>query len=146
MTGITDPAEAYFKDGIWGFHSGAWQKLAMVWGFSSQYLEKQADTVQGAGARTLPFTTCPVGVARVILGFSAYDNTTLVDRIVLEVVTGGVTYVVHQGVLVPINQTVDMPVPLVLVNPNVPTVIFVGCGAGDTVIANAWGYDMALGA
>jgi len=144
MTGVTDPAEAYFKDGVWGFYSGVWQKLGMVWGFSSQYLEREVALNSGGGVETLTFSTCPTGVARVILGFSGYNNTTIADRIGLEIVTGGTTHMLHMGVSPPIYQTVDCPRPLVLVYPDVLKAVFVGCADGDTLTANAWGYDMEL--
>ena len=51
MPGITDPSEQYFKDGIWGYDSTVWRKLALLFGYSSR-LAEAATTVSTGAADT----------------------------------------------------------------------------------------------
>lgn len=146
MSGVTDPAEAYFKDGLWGFYSGVWQKLAMVWGFSSQYLEKEIVVKDGAGDEVLVFSSCPAGVARVVLGMCAYNNKTAVSRIELRMKHGATVYVLDAVVGPGARQTAVLSRPIVLVLDDLLETNFVDCLNNDTVSSVAWGYDMALGA
>lgn len=37
--GITNPAEEYFKDGVWGWDGTVWHKLGLIWGYSAAWAE-----------------------------------------------------------------------------------------------------------
>lgn len=166
MSGVTDPAEEYFKDGLWGWVSTAWEKLtssggrlftashgydgtawrklALVWGFSSCYLDQQTGTNSGGGNEFLTFPTPASGIARVILGFVAYNDGSAATRIDLRVRSGTSTNFLRTVIAPAQFATVELLSSLVLVNPDFLQVRFVGCTNGDVVNATAWGYDMEL--
>lgn len=188
MTGITDPSEEYFKDGVWvwatsvwkkavgsaagllhvqiagqeadvevtqtapadlqvglsGYDGSAWRKLALVWGYSARYIEKESETAAVAGTRTLTFTTCPAGVVRVVEGIACYNNTTIATRITIELVVGAAIHVIHVVPSPPIYQAVSLVHPVVMVEDDSLRARFMGTQVGDTIVANAWGYDMDL--
>jgi len=88
MPGITNPAEVYFKDGIWawatntweklissggilynalhGWDGDSWQKLPMVWGYSDRYVQALSSLGVAAGTRALTFTSPSAGEVWVI--------------------------------------------------------------------------------
>ena len=166
MTGITDPSEEYFKDGLWGWastvweklvsssgllHTGshgwdgsAWQKLGMVWGFSSQYAEREYNHTHAAGTVALTFSTCPVGVVRVVLGLGAYNDGSISSAVYLYHNVSGANRRVWCKLLPPKNEVVGIPAPLILVNPDYLYVSFSGTDEDDNCDAFAWGYDMSL--
>ena len=144
MSGVTDPSEAYFKDGVWGFHSGVWQKLAMVWGFSAQYVEKVSEAGVAAGNVTLSFVEVPPGVVRVVLGVAAYNDTTVVARTTMSVVQDGDTFILRITIAPVAMETALLERPMTCVAGDEVKVTFVTCVAGDNVYAYAWGYDMDL--
>lgn len=61
MPGITDPAEAYFKDGQWGWDGTQWRKLPLVFGYSGLLGILVSDTDLAAGSVHLPTSTVPAG-------------------------------------------------------------------------------------
>lgn len=164
--GITDPAETYFKDGLWGwastlweklvssggrlytaphgYYGTAWQKLAMVWGFSGHWSEYESQTASGAGDKGLTFSVAPAGSARVMLGMCAFNNTTQNAQTYLQVLGGTDTITLNVEVSPPAKQSVNAHVPYVLVNPLYLRAWFEDCLDGDTLQASAWGYDMVL--
>lgn len=144
MGGVTDPAEAYFKDGSWGFDGSVWRKLALVWGFSGAYLERETDDVEGIGTRLLQFSQCPLGSVRVVTGFCAYNATTAPSRTTLRVREGADSYVLKIQLAPGVYETVNLGQPVILVNPQYLDCAFSSCADGDTIAATAWGYEMAL--
>ena len=61
MPGITDPAEAYFKDGQWGWDGTRWRKLPLVFGYSGLLGILKADTDLDTGSNHLTTITVPAG-------------------------------------------------------------------------------------
>lgn len=49
MSGVTDPASPYFKDGQWGWDGTVWRKLPMVFGYSDRLAVNESFTATGAG-------------------------------------------------------------------------------------------------
>lgn len=53
MTGITDPSEAYFKDGLWAWDGTRWRKQPLQFGFSELAGENLSNTNLAAGLNNL---------------------------------------------------------------------------------------------
>lgn len=66
MPGITDPTEAYFKDGTWGWDGSLWRKLPLVWGYSALAGEALSNTNLGAGTNYLNGTAVSAGEVLVV--------------------------------------------------------------------------------
>jgi len=69
MTGITNPAEEYFKDGGWGWDGTRWRKDNLKWGYYDRWAENLGGVSGGAGfylASTVAVPTGQVYVANFI--------------------------------------------------------------------------------
>jgi len=94
VSGITNPAEAFFKDGAWGWDSTQWRKLSMLWGYSDTYSQGRSDTSSPAGLLQLDFSVVPAGEVWHIYGMSFYFISATCSEIrVLAYIGGGGTYV-----------------------------------------------------
>jgi len=105
MSGITNPAEEYFKDGLWawatntweklvssggilynalhGWDGDSWQKLPMLWGFSGTVAEDAGGAAPSAGLITLHSSTARAGEVWVIENIGARNDTTNSTRLVI---------------------------------------------------------------
>jgi len=59
MSGPTDPAEAHFDKGLWGFDGTAWRKLQLLFGYGAGYYERVEVSDAGAGNYTVVGSTVP---------------------------------------------------------------------------------------
>lgn len=80
MPGITDPAEEYFKDGLWGWDGSAWRKLPLLWGFGGVVEEKVQDTGLDAGDNNLGGAAVPAGEIWVVTSASCLYVGTAPDK------------------------------------------------------------------
>ena len=74
MTGITNPTEEYFKDGIWGWDGSQWRKIGIPFNYSADFYED----LSGIASSTFYMestSTTPAGEIRVILAASLRDAT-----------------------------------------------------------------------
>ena len=144
MPGITNPAEAYFKDGIWGWDGSAWHKLPMVWGYSDVYGEFEYENGVAAGTHVLTFSTVGSGEVWVVTGISAACSTAGVDRIELRANVGGVGIRLRQQAYGVAHDTVDWSGVTILKDGDEMLVQFVDCALNDNLTASAWGYKMKI--
>ncbi len=59
--GITNPAEEYFKDGLWGWDGSQWRKLQLLWGYTSHWAERNIATASEAGTLRVYSSIVPDG-------------------------------------------------------------------------------------
>jgi len=81
MSGITSPAEPYFKDGIWGWDGTVWRKLSQLWGYSDQYAEVAEETVSADGNVSLYLSTVPAGEIWVVEFVTFRNRDTAIPEI-----------------------------------------------------------------
>lgn len=76
MSGVTDPSEEYFKDGLWGWDGSQWRKLGLLWGFGGVVEEALSNTDLASGVNYLNGTPVPAGEVWVVQNVSMeYDGT-----------------------------------------------------------------------
>lgn len=136
MSGITDPAQEYFKDGLWawvadqwkklvadasnflqiniaaqdidveikqqtaadltpggmGWDGSAWHKLAMLWGYSDRWEEKENYTMLSDTYYNLDTTAVPAGYVYKLEMVSIYNNTGARGSVHISVLSGGISY------------------------------------------------------
>lgn len=88
MSGITNPAEEYFKDGGWGWDGSVWRKLPLLWGYSGVYAETKTDVNATVTFDSLQTTNVDAGEIWVITNIQAHDEDTVLTRIELSVYDG----------------------------------------------------------
>lgn len=70
MPGITDPTEAYFKDGQWGWDLTQWRKQPLVFGYSDTLGRDTVNPDLPATAVNVDTGTCPASYVWVVTNLS----------------------------------------------------------------------------
>lgn len=91
MPGITDPTEAYFKDGTWGWDGTQWRKLALVWGYSDVYGESVTEVSTGGASTIVYSSVVPTGEVWVISSVIARHDDPVARNTLVFAVVGGTT-------------------------------------------------------
>jgi len=114
MAGITDPSEEYFKDGLWGWASTAWEKLVssggrlftalhgwdgsawrklpIVWGYSDRWAEAVDATATGAGNASANTDPVSDGYVHVLQGFHVNHDAVAAHEISVYVLCSGIVF------------------------------------------------------
>jgi len=74
MSGITDPTEEYFKDGIWGWDGSQWRKLGLALWYSAPLTESLGGTATGT-TYTKYSSAVPAGSVYVVNAISIRNLT-----------------------------------------------------------------------
>jgi len=164
--GPTNPAEQFFRRGLWGWASttwerlyslsnllgvalhgydgSAWRKLSLLWGYTGVVAEVVSDLDADAGDNTLTIVTVPAGYVYVINAIMTQNQTNAVaHRHMLA--TGGTQYAIkeflaHAAGTWAINDNISY----VLAAGDKAQVQFIACTADDNLLARLWGYKMAV--
>ena len=142
MTGITNPTEEYFKDGIWGWDGTQWRKLSLLFGYSGPYSEAPYNTNLPAGVSNLAGSTVPAGEVWVVQGMLA----TVISSTCTDLRFGfwnGADIIICKQVLSPTSgQFYDYQGMLVLAAGYYPLIRVYNMTAGDDAFLYIWGYKM----
>ena len=144
MSGITNPTEQYFKDGVWGWDETAWRKLAMLWGYSDRWAENLGGTKSGAGTYLASTVAVPAGWVYVAQ-FAFFRNITGVRGnagiYFYDTVTAYWScYVVAPVAWIPLLWNGAVP----LCAGDSLRVTQSTCLDGDVIQAGVWGYKMRV--
>jgi len=144
MSGITNPAEPYFKDGLWGWDGTVWRKLPLVWGYSSQVAETLGETKDGNGDFTADSATVAEGEVWVVQHVFLVNWSGVRGGIYLEaIISGGIYLLAHQEV--PVARTgVYWTGELTLKEDDGIRVVQAGCVDKDVIWAGVVGYKMGI--
>jgi hypothetical protein len=142
--GPTDPAEAHFDKGLWGWDLSQWRKLPMLFGYSDRLAAVSQHTKSGAGNYQMTITTVPSGYVYVVQAITGNDVGTGVRQdfqlyadtaaytIHTETMTGSGALIVHDN----LNY--------VLKAGDSVQIAFISAQDGDVLIGRVWGYKMAV--
>jgi len=144
MFGVTNPSEASFKDGIWGFDGSVWRKLGLLWGYSDRLAEFDTHTKVGAGSALRALFTVPSGYIYVVNATMSknIDKITVQNHLLYD---GSDYYSVFQSTPTAVNQwQVNANLFYALKQDDKLTFQFVSCDADDDLEFGAWGYKMRV--
>ena len=144
MPGITNPTEGYFKDGTWGWDGTQWRKLNLVWGYYDRLIERQYNLSAAAGANTLTFTAVPAGEVWVYTTVTAVDANTGPTSIIVNIVSGGITYIAMAWLSPGANGYRQISGQFILKAADYLTITISGCALNDDLWAWATGYKMKV--
>ena len=144
MSGITDPTEEYFKDGLWGWDGTQWRKQGLLFGYCSPLSQIKALTVTDAGSNYLTSDTVEANSLWIVQLIAVCDSLTTLTRIVIAVVRSGGYYI-----------TADVPGPepdhwytrtlnLLMITDDYINVSFYGCKVDDVIRLRMLGYKVGL--
>jgi len=144
MTGITNPTEEYFKDGLWGWDGTRWRKLALLWGYSAAYYERLTQA-EATAETMMDGSTVPAGEVWVVTSVVAWDN----DNIITDIT--GFTY--GDAVWIALGQKQSFTAAqeywewrgsIVVPAGGHIRVRFRGCTVGDDLFVDICGYKMRI--
>jgi len=144
MTGITNPTEEYFKDGLWGWDGTQWRKLGLALWYYEPYSEDLSGTATGSSyvARS---TTVPTGFVYIVNAASVGNFTRAAEyaEIRLYTDTDAMIYLV-QVISPALYQPAIFTGNLVL-SPGWTIYLRVdGCAVDDTILAGVAGYKVKI--
>jgi len=144
MSGPTDPAEAHFDKGSWGWDLTQWRKLPLVWGFSDVWDENFGGTADGVLYGRISSTPA-AGQVFVLQGVSYTNCTEESDEVTLYLnrASGAWVVVAYAGPLarfIPLLFT-----GMLVLGPGDTLVLWAtGVNVGNDIRAGLVGYKMAI--
>lgn len=144
MPGITDPTEAYFKDGQWGWDGTRWRKLPMVWGYSDRYFEDLGGTKSGDGTYSSYGTPVPEGEVWVVQGLYISNESGARGYASLFLYVGASGYFLYNNQTPARYEHMRWDGALVLKAGDKARIFQLSCLDGDTINGGVWGYKMKV--
>ena len=145
MSGPTQPTEQYFDKGNWGFDGSQWRKLGLLWGYTDRWLEQVVIADAAAGDNFLDATAIPAGYVYVASVIAGVDTTSNPAEILFGIKIGGAYYYMKRVPLPGVNVYGEWSGAGIFKAGDKPTVVMTGCTLHDVLVANYWGYKMAVG-
>ena len=145
MSGPTDPAEAHFDKGLWGWDLAQWRKMPMIWGYSDRWAEVAVGTSTGGAATNAETTPVPAGYVYVLNYWTVVHTDTVVRSSFLTLAVGNVeVYLLKDTAMI---QDIEQygAVSAVLKEGDTARFVVWGLTEGKYAILNVWGYKMAVG-
>lgn len=144
MTGITNPAEEYFKDGAWGWDGTAWRKLNLLFGYYDRYVEAVSAVAVGGGNADTQTTAVPAGYVYLIQCIAVKHNAAAAVEVTCGFFGEGIGVFLMQESLAP---NVWKPFFTVGVSCKVGDYVRAWAtapGAGKTLYLRVWGNIMKV--
>lgn len=144
MTLITDPTEAYFKDGQWTWDGTQWRKQPLLFGYSDVYDERISNINVPAGTVTQTFSAVPAGEVWVVTLFTAFPSQGNTTRVLMKM-EGTSTHNLHVVPTPPGSTSVYVPVtPIILAATYYLEIVWENAALNDDFRASAMGYKMSI--
>jgi len=144
MFGVTNPSEATFKNGLWGFDGSVWRKLALLFGYTDRWTHVLSETKSGDGQYSKSSTAVPAGYVYIIQ-IAWIKNETGARGAMYFRPYNGSDYLPVAGVVAPLqNQIATLYGPIVLKEGDFLNLAQDSCLNGDQIMAGVWGYKMKV--
>ena len=144
MSGITDPTEEYFKDGLWGWDGTQWRKAGLPLWYGGRVIQQVATNNATAGINSLEGSTVPAGEIWVIQVANAIDINSTLNRILIYCLADGIALMLASEYSVPANHWVIVYPQIVIVPGDHLVAFFDSCTAGDDLYLRYAGYKVKL--
>ena len=144
MGGITDPAEEYFKDGIWGWDGSQWRKLGILFGYHSVLTQHISNTDASAGTNTLVTSAVEDNYLWFVQVAGLLDVNTAPSRVFICINRSGVDYPLSDTSTTAANLWLIWNGQVVLSPGDTIKGCFLSCTAGDDLFLRALGYKVSL--
>ena len=144
MSGPTDPTEAHFDKGLWGWDLTQWRKLPVLWGYSAIWDKDLGGTATGT-VWNKSTSAIPAGEVWVLQGISIRNLTRATVAVTVYIIraSGAEIYLDYAA-----NQALGLPMLatglFALVEGDRVWVYVGGCQAGDVIKGGVVGYKMSL--
>lgn len=144
MPGITDPAEEYFKDGLWGWNGTAWRKAGLLFSYGGQVLGQVVVASATAGTNILTGDSPASGEVWVITAMEVHNTASPVSTARLAIFSGAKNYWLAASPALAMQVGLSWSGVVVLEEDDVPRGALWGCVAGDGLYFHYLGYKMTI--
>jgi len=166
MTGITDPSEEYFKDGLWGWAAttweklvssggrlfaalhgwdgSAWRKLPMLFGYSDRWVQYVIGNAAGAGDATATTAAVGDGYVYVLQGFAFMHAAVAAKATSVNLVTTGDDFRLYHSLTLAPTAYVTKFCEMVMKKDDYVQLVVTAPGAGIAARLRVWGYKMKV--
>ena len=144
MPGITDPTEAYFKDGQWGWDLTQWRKLPLVFGYTGKLVATVLNSNLAAGNPALNTGTVGAGYIWIITNIHFRYTGTAPDRMRIRLVSNATNYELIRENTVVSDDGYDRQGWWVLDEDDKIQLLIIGATATDTAELTVTGFTMAI--
>jgi len=144
MPGITNPAEPFFKDGVWGWDGSDWQKAGIFLNYSDRYAVNLGQVGVAGGLYSATSGAVPAGKVYVINSVSMNNQTGARGAAVVHFRVAGL-YATVAFTLAPLQyEPTVWNGAVALKQGDFIQVQQLATVAGDTIIACGLGYIVEL--
>lgn len=144
MSGITNPSEKYFKDGLWTFDGSVWRPQNQLLAYRDVIGEVFTDTTADAGLNTVNFTQVPAGEVHVVDSIYAENSVTAACYILAYITRSAVAYWITRTLFYPVTQYIALQGPFVLKASDCLSIAFYNCVLNDTLRAHYVGHKFLI--
>ena len=144
MTGITNPTEEYFKDGLWGWDGTQWRKLGIIFGYNSTVEGVTTAVSGGSGGDVLESSTVPSGELWILNNVGVIDQNHVPTRITIYLVRSGEVYPLVSTASISANIWTVWHGKIVMKSGDKVTVYFGGATLDDALKITWLGYKVSL--
>jgi len=144
MSGPTDPSEAHFDKGLWGFDGTVWRKLGIVWGYKDTVVEQVYDPDAVAGDSSIYTTVVPAGEVHKIENIVFADTNTVCTSVLVYAIIDSVSVVIINKVSPPAGVYQSYQLVVTLGPGDRLRCRFLGCALNDDLNLHVCGYKMGI--
>lgn len=142
--GPTNPTEAYFDKGLWGWDGSVWRKLGLVWNYEDTLAVAASNLSAAAGQNVLDTAAFGAGFVYVVQAIVGIDITSAPSQIRLLVVSDGNFVPLKQVATPGVDTPVEWTGHITLKAGDKVRVRFQGCTLNDDLWVYVLGYKMAV--
>lgn len=144
MSGPTDPSEAHFDKGTWGFDGTQWRKLDMLWGYTDRYAVQQNDESNVDDWYTVNLPGPASGEIWTLYGVAVYRSTNAEHYARVCLATAATYYSLGDVEIPLVGKFYPFPAEIVLKYGDNIRVYYEGATDGEALITVSWGYKMSV--
>uniref|UniRef100_A0A6M3LHY9 Uncharacterized protein n=1 Tax=viral metagenome TaxID=1070528 RepID=A0A6M3LHY9_9ZZZZ len=144
MSGPTDPAEAHFDKGLWGYDGSEWRKLQLLWGYYDRWQEYLGETKSGDGHFTVSCAAVPAGYVYVLQMATLVNDTGARGAVRIWARTGSSLFFLVGKVTPAQYEPLVWTGALALKAGDYVQLQQLSCQDGDMIYCGVWGYKMRI--
>ena len=144
MTGITNPTEEYFKDGLWGWDGTQWRKLGLALWYYEPYSQDLSCTASSSTPGVWS-SAVPNGYIYIVNAASIKNATRAVDRAEIRVYSDTNVNTYLNCLLSPAQHQPAIFTGQLVLSPGWKIFMtMIGCSVDDVIQAGVAGYKVKI--
>ena len=144
MSGITDPTEEYFKDGLWGWDGSRWRKQGLLFGYRATICATISNLEANEGTNFLESEPVPAGELWIIQMVGGMNTDSAFSSLILSIIRSNTGYPVLDQVSCAGGVWVIWTGSIVLAAGDTLKAAFLGCKSGDDIQLKYLGYKVVI--